>query len=132
MIGVDTNVLVRTLVDDPQDPKQCSAARSLVARAGQVRVSGIVFIETLWVLQRSYRATRGEVARIAGDLLGHPRYEIENAHQLRNALVIYRGSNVDFADAVALADVRERGLTLHTFDRRLAKLDSAALVAPGS
>ena len=128
MIAVDTNVLLRALVDDSEAPGQCAAARSLIAGAGQLRVASIVFMETLWVLLKRYRAPRKEVVRIARELLEHPRYEIENADQLGAALKIYAASNVDFADAVALADARQVGCVLHTFDRRLAKLNGAALV----
>lgn len=128
MIAVDTNVLLRALVDDSDAPAQCAAAQLLIADAGQVRVASIVFMETLWVLLNRYRAPRKAVVRIARELLEHPRYEIENADQLGAVLKIYAASNIDFADAVALADARQVGCVLHAFDRRLAKLDDAALV----
>lgn len=128
MIAVDTNVLLRALVDDPTDPRQCTAARALIARAGQVRVGSIVFVETLWVLHKRYRAARDEVSRIARGLLDHPRYQIEASAELMQALEIFSANNVDFADAVALADARRVGVGLHTFDRRLAKLADATMV----
>ncbi|HJR69385.1 MAG TPA: type II toxin-antitoxin system VapC family toxin [Gammaproteobacteria bacterium] len=128
MIAVDTNVLLRALVDDPTDPAQCGAARALVAGAGQVRVASIVFVETLWVLHRRYRAARDDVSRVARELLDHPRYQIEASDELSQALEIFSTSSVDFADAVALADARRAGVGLHTFDRRLAKLPDATIV----
>jgi predicted nucleic-acid-binding protein len=128
VIAVDTNVLLRALVDDPTDPAQCEAARALVARAGQVRVASIVFVETLWVLHKRYRAARAEVSRIAQELLDHPRYQVEASHELGQALEIFSTNNIDFADAVALADARRKGIGLHTFDRRLAKLPDATMV----
>ena len=128
MIAVDTNVLLRALVDDPDDPRQCAIARTLVAEAGKVRVADIVFMETLWVLHKRYQALRKEVARIARELLDHPSYQIENHKQLSAALAIFESSNVDYADAVALADARQMQCALHTFDRKLAKLDGAVVV----
>lgn len=128
MIAVDTNVLLRALVDDHEAPNQSAAARTLIAAADKVRVSNIVFMETLWVLNKSYRAPRKEVVRIARDLLEHPRYQIENEARLSDALVVFAASNIDFADAVALADARHVHCVLHTFDRKLAKLDGTALV----
>lgn len=130
MICVDTNVLLRALVADADAPDQCSAARALIAGAGKVRVAGIVFMEALWVLHKRYQASRKEVARIAGELLEHPRYQIENQDRLSAALAIFSLSNVDFADAVALADARHAQCVLHTFDKKLAKLDGAELVRP--
>lgn len=129
MIAVDTNVLLRALVDDPEDPRQCAMARTLVADAGKVRVADIVFMETLWVLHKRYQAPRKEVTRIARKLLEHPRYQVENHKQLSAALEIFSRSNVDYADAVALADARGVQCILHTFDRKLAKLDGAMIVA---
>jgi predicted nucleic-acid-binding protein len=128
VIAVDTNVLLRTLVDDPTDPAQCAAARALVARAGQVRVASIVFVETLWVLHKSYRASRDEVSRVARELLDHPGYQIEARDGLNQALEIFATNSIDFADAVALADARRAGVGLHTFDRRLAKVPDATIV----
>jgi predicted nucleic-acid-binding protein len=128
VIAVDTNVLLRALVDDPTDPAQCSVARALVARAGQVRVASIVFVETLWVLHKRYRAARDEVSRVARELLDHPRYQIEASDELGQALDIFSTNGIDFADAVALADARRAGVGLHTFDRKLAKLPDATIV----
>ena len=128
MIAVDTNVLLRALVDDHAAPGQCAAARTLLASASKVRVAPIVFMETLWVLHKRYQAPRREVARIARELLEHPRYQIENREPLNEALAIFTGSNVDFADAVALTDARHTQCVLHTFDRKLAKLDGAVVV----
>ena len=45
MIAVDTNVLLRALVDDKDAPNQCAAAQTLIAGAGKVRVAGIVFMD---------------------------------------------------------------------------------------
>jgi predicted nucleic-acid-binding protein len=128
VIAVDTNVLLRALVDDPADPAQCAAACTLVARAGHVRVASIVFVETLWVLHKRYRAARDEVARVARELLDHPRYQIEASDELSQALEIFSTNSIDFADAIALADARRAGVGLHTFDRRLGKLPDATIV----
>jgi len=85
--------------------------------------------ETLWVLHKSYRAKREEVVRIAQELLDHPRYRIEASDDLGQALEVFSTNKVDFADAVALADARRAGVTLHTFDRGLAKLAGATVAA---
>lgn len=129
MIAVDTNVLLRALVDDPSAPQQCDVARKTIANAGRVRVSAIVFLETLWVLHRSYGASRAKVTNVATQLLNHSSYRIENAIQLEAALEIFSATDVEFADAVALADARAAQCVLHTFDRKLAKLDGVSVLA---
>jgi predicted nucleic-acid-binding protein len=47
MIGIDTNVLVRVLVDDAAQPDQVRIARDHVRRAGSVFVPQIVQVETV-------------------------------------------------------------------------------------
>ncbi len=61
-IAIDTNVLVRILVEDPTAPSQCAAARRLVAEAtanGEpLLVSLCALLETEWVLRSRYKVTR--------------------------------------------------------------------------
>lgn len=126
MIALDTNVLLRALADDPAAPQQCAAARQLIAKAGRVRISSIVFVESLWVLARTYGASRREVAKIALTMLDHPLYQIGDSEQLREAVETFSGSNIDIADAVALVDAKRAECKLYTFDRKLAKLIGTA------
>lgn len=128
MIALDTNVLLRALVDDPTAPQQCVAARALIANAGGVRISAIVFIETLWVIARSYGASRAEVNEIATRLLEHSKYRIGDADRLRVALEVFARTGIDFSDAVALADARNAECVLYTFDRKLARVNGTAYV----
>jgi predicted nucleic-acid-binding protein len=125
MIAIDTNVLLRAVVADADDPDQCARARDLVKQAGRVRIAAIVFTEALWVLHKSYKASRMEVTRVARELLDHPLYHVEQTDLLREALEVFADSNVDFADAIALTDARRANIPLHTFDRKLARLSGA-------
>lgn len=52
MIAIDTNVLVRILVEDPDAPEQCQQARNLVLSASEpVWIAQIVLVEAVWVLE---------------------------------------------------------------------------------
>lgn len=130
MIAVDTNVLVRALIDDESAPGQSAAARALLEDVpGPVGISTMVFTETLWVLAKRYGVSRQRLVAIANDLLGHQRLGIQDRERLSEAIGIYAGSAVDFADALALVDARIEGAVLHTFDRKLSRLDGAILVS---
>ena len=131
MIAVDTNVLLRALISDSEAIDQSRAARALLEQSDRVRVSTIVFAETLWVLAKRYGMTRAQLVQVANDLLAHERIEIQNRDLLLAAVDDYGNETNDFADALALADARSNGVVLHTFDRRLAKLEGAALVNAG-
>ncbi|MEY3786514.1 MAG: hypothetical protein RLZ75_719 [Pseudomonadota bacterium] len=47
MIAIDTNVLVRVLVNDPQAEEQCQLARDLLVTNKDVWVCRIVLVETV-------------------------------------------------------------------------------------
>lgn len=61
MIAIDTNVLVRVLVDEPGQPVQVTAARALVSDAGEVFVLLVVLVETVWVLESAYGLPKSDV-----------------------------------------------------------------------
>lgn len=129
MIAVDTNVLVRVLVDEPSQPDHITAARSLVSEAGDVFVPLVVLVETVWVLESAYGLPKADVENVLEHLLANGAYTLEDEPRCNDALGIFRDSNADFSDCLILAGCRSRGLQLHTFDRRLAKLDGAEQVA---
>ena len=64
MIGLDTNVLVRYLVQD--EPGQVDAAARLIEGRSTARLPGYVsvpvLVELVWVLAGAYRYERGVVA----------------------------------------------------------------------
>ena len=55
----------------------------------------------------------------------------EDSMLLQGALQIFVGANIDFADAVALADAERAECALYTFDRKLAKLAGTKLLKVG-
>lgn len=125
MIALDTNVLLRILVQDDSAPAQCLAARQLIENEGKAHISAAVLLETLWTLSRSYGVGRAELARTAQALLSHPSYLVESADRYARAIRRYAASGIDLADAVALEHALEHQATLHTFDRKLAKQGGA-------
>ena len=67
MLGIDTNVLVRFLVQD--DEAQFEKARRLIRRevaAGRrVLVNQLVLMETEWVLRSRYSISKNQILNIA-------------------------------------------------------------------
>ena len=59
-ITADTNILVRTVVDD--DAEQAAAARTLLLHATTIAVPVPVFCELAWVLKRAYSRDASDVA----------------------------------------------------------------------
>jgi predicted nucleic-acid-binding protein len=125
MLAIDTNVLVRVLIDDPSAPEQSRLARNLLTEADSVWVSLIVLVETVWVLESAYRFDRSAILSVLEAVIGHPGIEVEAYERVDRALSLYSDGHSDFADCLILAGALERRLTLHTFDRKLARLHGA-------
>ena len=128
MFAIDTNVLVRLLVDDPNEITQSQLARQLLIKQGSAWVSSIVLIETIWVLQSRYKLPKEEIISVIEKLTSHPRIQLENKTRINEALTIYRVGNTGFADCSILNEAKNNQLILHTFDKKLSKLQGAKLI----
>ena len=128
MIAIDTNVLVRLLVDDSNATVQCEQARNLVNIYCDLWVSKIVLVETVWVLESIYRLNKEQVILVLEKLVQHPHVHLENAEHINSVLTVFSASNADFVDCLILSDAQYRQLMLHTFDRKLARLHGAKRV----
>ncbi|MGI8619005.1 MAG: PIN domain-containing protein [Gemmatimonadaceae bacterium] len=130
MVGLDTNVLVRFLVED--DPRQSAAAASLISRAVSrdeaLFISEVVLCETVWVLSRSYRLGRAQIAGTLRDLLRARHLLFSFPERISRALDSYAGGNSDFADYVIREMAWDAGCgQVATFDGDLLKERGFAL-----
>lgn len=130
MIAVDTNVLVRYLVED--DPAQAEAARTLLCSLTS-EVPGFVcreaIVELVWVLERAYRFSRGQIASVLEELVSTEGLVVEASDDVARACLSYRNGGVGFSDLMILAAAQRTGARpLYTFDRALARLEHAFLV----
>lgn len=114
MIAVDTNVVVRLLVND--DRVQARKAAALFA-GNDVLLSKTVLVETEWVLRFSYEIGRGQIHDALLAVLGMPRVSCEEPRQIVEALARFR-QGLDFADALHLASAVGADRFV-TFDRKL-------------
>lgn len=128
MIALDTNVLVRVLVDDPKEQHQVHAARARVGQAEQVWVPQFVQVETVWVLETAYRLGKPTVTRVLDHLLGNRGFVLQGEETFRRALAAFKEGAADFADYVILAEAQSAGHELVTFDRRLRRTTGASPV----
>ncbi len=126
MIALDTNVLVRFLVED--DAAQCARAAAVVEEAvaadRKIFLSDLVLAETAWVLSRAYKFPQPQILETLDILLSTRNVAVESPDRARRALRLAGQSGVGFADALIVVRSRELGCgTLYTFDRKLAGLD---------
>ncbi len=130
MISVDTNVLIRLLVDDPGHEDEIRAARRLAAAAEQVFITQVVQAETVRVLDTAYRLKKSDIIRVLEHLLHNQALVLQGESCFLEAVVAYRRHNrTDFADCLIAAESRARNHVLYTFDHQLSKLPGARFVA---
>jgi predicted nucleic-acid-binding protein len=130
VIGLDTNILVRFLVQD--DPKQAEAARSLIARCSTREPAFVgreALIETVWVLESAYGLPPETIAPAILGLLEAEEIVVEAAEDAVVAVEAYAAGMADFADHMIVAAARRSGCaTLYTFDRKAARHNHATLL----
>jgi predicted nucleic-acid-binding protein len=124
VIALDTNVLVRYLVED--DARQTALAAALIERAiaddDALFVSDVVVCETVWVLSVSYHVGRLEIAGVLRNLLRARHIVFRAQDELVRALDAYEAGKGDFADYLIREHARAAGCEqVSTFDRVLLR-----------
>lgn len=131
MIGLDTNVLVRYLVQD--DVRQAAAASRLLETTLGPENPGFVTLVTLceiaWVLADCYAADAARVRLVVEGLLGSKQLVVQSSDLVWKALRGWHGT-ADFSDALIGEICLAEGAThVATFDRGAARLPAFKLLA---
>lgn len=130
MIGLDTNVLVRFLVQD--DPHQAAQATRLIETLSAEQpgyLAEVVLVELAWVLSAAYGYSRGQIADVLERLLRSRELVIEHPSRSLQAVRLYRDSGADFADALIALAAKEAGCSrVMSFDRRACKAVGMAVL----
>ena len=130
MIGIDTNVLVRYVVQD--DARQAAAASHFIETtlSGDEPgwIASVVLCEFVWVLESAYGYARNSIVATLQRLFEVDRFRVEAPALAWRALDEYRTGG-DFSDAlIALGNEHEGCGYTATFDRGAAKLKQMRLL----
>lgn len=130
MTGLDTNVLVRYIMQD--DPKQASRASRLVESLSAESpgfVTLVSVVELVWVLGSCYELQRAQLSDALEGLLRTKEIVLERAETVWKAVRLYRGSSADFADCLIERSAAAAGCACTmTFDRSAAKSCGMSLI----
>lgn len=131
MIAVDTNVLVRLLVND--DPAQAAKARRLfddqAVDDGAVWIADSVMVELVWTLARAYRRERDDLVLALRALAAHATVVLESPAAVSQAIDAFERGPADFADCLLAAKAQAAGCTaVYTFDRGMKGLPGVKLL----
>lgn len=125
MIGLDTNVVIRYLVQD--DKKQSAIATQFIEKTLTIEAPGYInhasLCEITWVLQRSYGVTKPQMKGIIEGLLTTKQLVVENVEVAWKALRAFKESGAEFSDAlIGQANVNDGCEHTVTFDKKAASL----------
>ena len=123
MIGLDTNVLVRYIMQD--DARQSPLATRLVeslSAASPGFVSLVSVVELAWVLGSAYGLDRDQLVQGLEGLLRTKEIVVDRAEAVWKALRILQKSNADLADCLIERTAASAGCNkTMTFDRGAVK-----------
>ena len=124
MKAIDTNVLVRFLVND--DRAQAAQVRERFTTAEQRReafyVPLLVLLETIWVLESAYQIRRAEIIEALGELLLMPVLQFEQREAVLAMLRAAKETNLDLPAALIAHSALHMGCeSVLTFDQKAAR-----------
>jgi predicted nucleic-acid-binding protein len=118
MIGLDTNVLVRYIMQD--DPVQSPKATKLIESLSDIHngyITIVSIIEIYWVLTSSYGLKNEQVSQALEAILRTRQFLVERADQVMRALRAFSIGKADFADCLIERSATSAGCScVMTFD----------------
>ena len=131
MIGLDTNVLLRYLLQD--DPKQTRRVNEIIERQLSEEnpgfVSLVTVLEIVWVLRSLLKRSPAEIAAHLEDILAADALEVQNEQQVFEAVFLFKRGAGEFEDALTGAINAWAGCSKTlSFDRRAGKLAHFELI----
>ena len=131
MIGLDTNVLVRYIMQDDikQSPMATRLVESLTAESpGFLPLVSIV--ELGWVLSSAYELSRSQLIEAFEALLRTKELVVEGGETVWKSLRLLQRSGGDFADCLIACSAEVAGCArTMTFDRGAAKNGGMTLLS---
>lgn len=125
MIGIDTNVLLRLLLDD--DPPQAARIEAwlstLPRTTGQIHINDVVLAEACWTLTSVYQQAKPALVLALRGLLDEPMFSFDDPTALEAAVSTFEQAPCGFVDCLIVARNLARGCHgTVTFDQRMARL----------
>ncbi|WP_428622179.1 PIN domain-containing protein [Sedimenticola sp.] len=137
MIAIDTNVLLRYLLED--DEIQSGKAAKLITGNRRVLVTDVVLVETIWTLRgKRYQLKKADLVSVIQALFQEPNIRFEDGQTIWMALSDYRkarpvkGKEADFSDALIVNKAKYTAAKLEENFGGSFTFDQAAQRLPGA
>ena len=134
MIGIDTNILVRYILDD--DPVWSMAAQNFIDNDCTVDNPGfvnlVVLTELVWVLGITPGWGRDQIANVVSDFLLADNLVLEQPILVETVLTQFKNGKADFADyLISTLNQNANASPTVTIDRIAAKSDGFKRLSKG-
>lgn len=130
MIGLDTNVLVRYIMQD--DAKQAKLATKLIESLNDESpgfVSLVSIVELSWVLESAFDLSRSQIVEVFQNLMAVDAFKLERVSVVAGAVRAYGEGKADFADyLIERSSVHAGCDRTMTFDKQAAKTGGMFLI----
>jgi len=131
MAAIDTNILVRYLIQD--DVLQGQLAKKLIrrylAQEESIFIPVTVILEFEWELRSNFLFEKLQVVSLMSSLLSTKELLFESEASIEIALELFRNHSADFADCLHIALAHTAGQSpLWTFDKSAAKIPGAQIL----
>ncbi len=141
MIAVDTNVLLRYLLDD--DAGQSKKASAIMAGNTNILITDIVLMETIWTLKgKKYNLDKESIIKVINTLFAEPNIIFEDGQTVWRALNDYKQAETikvgnkrkeaDFPDALIINKALYVANTLNESLDGVYTFDFALQTLPGT
>ncbi len=123
MIALDTNAIIRMLIEDDkiQADRVKRAIRKAQKNSEQILILTEVLIETVWVLESVYKCLKSEIIDYLEMLNSIPLFLIPENLPMRGIFAQYL-KGADFADLVVVYQAKNKqARNILSFDKKLQK-----------
>lgn len=134
MKSIDTNILLRHLLQDHNDHSPRASGLLLAVRKGQEKIfcPATVIFETVYVLHERAGLARTEISWALTNLIELPNFVMTEKTVALEALRFWaQQTPLDYADCYHLALTKELGLTgIYTFDKKMDRFPGVERIEP--
>lgn len=128
--GIDTNVLIRYLIED--DPDQAQRAKDNLTNCNTENpcfITLVVLCELVWMLRRTYKFEKRKLIETLDRLINNTGLEIQERECVLNAFENYKNRDIGFVDCLIGVLAQKYGYEkTMTFDSQAGKYDDFELI----
>lgn len=120
---IDTNVLLRFLINDHPTLHQKAETILAAAEAGeyQIYINEMVIAELTWVLKSFYNQDKSTISHSLSLLTNQPWIVNPKKNMILKALQLFQDKPLSFLDSWLLLQAKQNRVDLLTFDQYLSK-----------